>query len=331
MLIRRLCIALAVCVSGCAIAPPQPQQLDPVVLSAAGSHTFLKLSAGHTYRDALAHAGDGVGLTDLNMINGPRVDGAQVVAVPQATQNPSGFFPDGFRLIPILCYHQFTQADEVSQRLEVTAAAFRAQLQYLKDNKFQVLSLAQVEHILEQRQPLPERAVALTIDDGYRSVYDVALPIIQEFGFPFTLYVYTDFVGGGAALTWAQIKELQASGLVDVQSHGKSHTSLSRLEQDSSVSAYHERVRAELVESQRVLERRLGHRAWQISYPYGNTSDALPELMTKAGYRLGLTVTRGDNTAYADPHFLHRTMIYGDHSLEDFIKLTRTFRGQQLR
>ncbi len=55
----------------------------------------------------------------------------------------------------------------------------------------------------------------ITIDDGYRSSYEIAYPILKKFGFPATVFLYTDFVGASDAMTWAQMKEMTASGLVD--------------------------------------------------------------------------------------------------------------------
>ena len=317
--------------AGCVSTPSQHSRTSPALLSEAGELQVLRLDPSHTYEDAIKKANPYSTVEEIEQINGPRQKGTQLVAVPAVPLNPTGFRTNGFRTIGILCYHQFTNANAVSQRLEVTAKAFRAQMQYLRDNNFNVLSMKQVEEILQGKRQLPDNAIVLTIDDGYASVYDVALPIIKEFGFPFTLYVYTDFVGGGAALSWAEVKELQATGLVDIQSHSKSHSSLSRLEQDTSEQAYHERVLNELEHSKRVLERRVGNDTWQISFPYGNTSEDVPALMRNSGYRLGFTVTRGDNTVYTDPAFLYRTMIYGDHTLEDFKKFTRTFKQKSLR
>ncbi|MEM7100941.1 MAG: polysaccharide deacetylase family protein [Pseudomonadota bacterium] len=326
---RLLLAALGLGLAGCTSAPTDPGNSRPQVIADRDGLVLMRLASGHTYADAIRASNGYASREEVERLNGARQAGTQIVAVPKLALNPTGFQQNGYRTIGILCYHQFTQADAVSQRLEVTAKAFRTQLQYLRDNQFNVLSMTQVEEILQGKRELPPKAIVLTIDDGYASVYDVALPIVREFGFPVTLYVYTDFVGGGAALSWSQIKELQATGLFDIQSHSKSHSSLSRLEQDKSEVDYHQRVLDELVQSKRALERRLGNDTWQISYPYGNTSDALPQLMQETGYRLGFTVTRGDNTVYTDPAFLYRTMIYGDHNLEDFKQITRTFRQKK--
>ena len=272
-----------------------------------------------------------VTLSDLELINGPRTVGQTLVAVPNKPLNPAGFYAEGYRTIPILCYHQFTNEKQARQRLEVTAGQFREQLEYLRDHNYSVLTMAQLEKVYRGEMSMPDKAVVLTIDDGYRSVYDIAYPILKEFQMPATLYVYTDFVGGGAAVSWSQLRELSQAEYMDVQSHGKSHFSLSRLEEDVSEAAYETRVLSELETFKKILERRLSENVWQISYPYGNASAALPPLLKKANYRLGFTVTRGDNTGAADPNFLYRTMIYSDHNLEDFANFVDGFKETVLR
>ena len=293
---------------------------------------LYEVQAPHTYQDVANLANnDYVSVEQIVSVNGPRNGAGQIVAVPKQAVNASSFYVDGFRTVPVLCYHQFASGPQTSQQLEVSRQSFRAQLEYLRDKKFNVLSMPQLLEVLEGNRPIPPRAVVITIDDGYRSVYDVAWPILQEFQFPVTLYIYTDFVGGGRALTWAQLRQMQKSGYVDVQSHGKSHTSLSRIEQDDSEAAYTSRVRSELIQSRRILNERLGEKVWNISYPYGNSSDVVTNLLGESGYKLGFTVTRGENSVYVDKGLLHRTMIYNNHSLSDFKKIVDGFKDKNLR
>ena len=68
--------------------------------------------------------------------------------------------------------------------------------------------------------------MVITIDDGYRSTYEVAFPVLKRHSFPATVFLYSDFVGAGDALTWAQMKEMTQSGLIDIQPHSKSHANL---------------------------------------------------------------------------------------------------------
>ena len=96
--------------------------------------------------------------------------------------------------------------------------------------------------------------------------------------------------------------------------------------EDASDASYRQRLTAELGESNRIFERRLGNPVRYLSYPYGDSSDSAAEVAEQEGIQLAATVTRGDNTVFSDPYFLHRTMIYNSHSMSDFRKLLRAFR-----
>lgn len=249
-----------------------------------------------------------------------------VLAVPLRPVNPTSVYPDGYRTLPILCYHQFTHDDRASHQLELAARDFERQLQYLAENGYQTLAMADIEAILARGEPIPDKAVALTIDDGYRSVYDVAWPLLQRYEARATLFIYPDFIGGGKALSWAQLREMTASGLIEVQSHGASHASLAPLPGDSSEEVYRARLRAELRGPKPLFQRHLATAPAYLSYPYGNSSETAAEELARAGYRLAATVTRGDNTVFNDPFLLHRTMIYDDHSLQDFRQFVTGFK-----
>ncbi len=314
--------------SGCVSQPRTVAELPLYdVLREDPEFAVLRVRAARDYKTlARAYLGDADKSWQIKEINPPGgLQSGTVVAVPRKPVNRSSVFSDGYRTIPIICYHQFSDGP-AQQRLELSAADLRRQFEYLRDNSFNVLTLDEVVDILEDREPIPPDAVVLTIDDGYRSVYDVAWPIIREFGFPVVLYVYTDFVGGGAALTWAQIREMRASGLVDIQSHGKSHTNLVQLPEDQDESAARRRILDEVRVSTSILEQRLGVTPTYLSYPYGNSSDVAVEVLRSLDISLGATVTRGPNGVFADRYLLHRTMIYDNHSLDDFARFVNNYR-----
>ena len=171
----------------------------------------------------------------------------------------------------------------------------------------------------------------LTIDDGYRSVYDVAWPILKKHNVKATLFNYTDFIGAPAALTWEQVKEMSASGLIEIESHAKSHSSLSQQPSDTSEAAYLARLRKEIAGSNTVFQRHLGRAPSFLSYPYGNSSKQASNVARQEGMALAATVTRGRNAVFADPYLLHRTMVYDRHDMADFEGMLQTFTAKRLK
>lgn len=320
-------LLLTLLLAACAGRPAGNNRLQMDTIARSDHFTLVRLRPGQSFEDVaqtvLGRREAAWQLREVNVGNGATA--GQIVAVPLRPVNASSVYSDGYRTLPILCYHRFTAASRSRERLELTAGAFERQLRYLREQNYHILSLAEVATILHNGGPIPPRSVALTIDDGYRSVYEVAWPLLRKYRAPATLFIYKDFVGGGSALSWGQLREFQASELIEIGSHGASHSSLKRLPEDPSERAWRARVKEELTTSADTLQKRLGPRPRYLSYPYGDSALELVEWVGDAGYELAATVTRGDNPTYAHPLLLHRTMIYADHDMDDFIRFVQGF------
>ena len=239
----------------------------------------------------------------------------QTVAIPLKNRNPFDIQPSGMPAITILCYHRFGPRPS---NLTVTPAAFEAQMAYLAANGYTVVALDRLPAILEGREPMPRKAVAITIDDGYRSTYEVAYPILRKHKFPATVFLYTDFVGAGDALTWAQMREMTASGLVDLQPHSKTHANLTVRQNGEPDNRYRERVRREVEGPVDVIRSQLGVPAVSYAFPYGDVNDIVVGELRNKGVKLGVTVTPGGNAFFSPPYMLRRTMIFGGDDMDAF-------------
>jgi peptidoglycan/xylan/chitin deacetylase (PgdA/CDA1 family) len=184
---------------------------------------------------------------------------------------------------------------------------------------------------LAGRRGLPERAVVITVDDGHASMYEHAYPLLKKYGFPATFFLYSDFIGSGDALRWAQIREMAASGLIDFQAHSKTHANLMERLPGESEQRYRERLDSEIRVPQEVLQRNLSTTVTHYAYPYGDANETVLARLGAADYRLGVTVNPGGNPFFAQPLMLRRTMVFGDHDLEAFKALLQVFRPTDLR
>ena len=247
------------------------------------------------------------------------------VAVPKRVINRSGVFVDGYQRIPVLCYHQFTEESESKNKMVVTRAEFESQMDYLAANDYQVLALSDLGSFLNGKKELPIRSVVITIDDGYKSYLEVAYPILKKYDFPSTMFVYPDFIGAGPALKWRDVKFLSKAPLVDIQSHSKSHDSLSPLPLGESDKDYLSRLKIEVEGAEKILSRRPQQRISHFAYPYGNSSLEIVDLLEQNDYELAVTVHKGSNPAFSAPFLLHRTMIYGGDSLNTFKRSLNVF------
>ncbi len=178
--------------------------------------------------------------------------------------------------------------------------------------------MKRLARFLEGKEPLPAKTVAITIDDGYRSTYEIAYPILRKFGFPATVFLYTDFVGASDAMTWAQMKEMMASGLIDIQPHSKSHANLTLRLPGETDAKYKERIKREVDVPVAVLRERLGEGSFTYAYPYGDVNEWVVDLLTRQNVSQGVTVTPGGNGFFAYPYMLRRSMVFGNDDLDAF-------------
>jgi peptidoglycan/xylan/chitin deacetylase (PgdA/CDA1 family) len=262
-------------------------------------------------------------VADANAGLAPELDVPLIV--PLKPLNPTGVLSDRYQTVPILCYHRFGPGNS---KMVISPANFAAQLEWLARNDYKVIRLGDLAGFLSGERPLPRRAVVITIDDGYESVHRHAFPLLRKYGFPATLFVYTDFVGAGDALSWAQLQEMQSSGLVDLQSHSKSHRNLIDRGPGESDERYKQNIEAEMRVPRDLIERRVsGAQVRHLAFPFGDANELVLESAARHGFQLAGTVIPGGNGFFAQPLMLRRTMIFGDLSLDGFRSKLQTSRG----
>jgi peptidoglycan/xylan/chitin deacetylase (PgdA/CDA1 family) len=221
----------------------------------------------------------------------------------ESKMSPIRTLSSGRELI-ILSFHNIGEPSAslwgITSWFYIPEATFAGYLSYLHEEGWQVIGLEAFLRGLTAPNSLPERAVLLTFDDGYRSMLSVALPWLLRFGYPAVLFVPSDFVGGSNTFDadiepeeeicdWDDLRELERQG-VSVQSHGASHRAFSYLplaEQEE-----------ELRRSKAALEAGLGKTVEVFSYPYGDGGEYPQELsgmMQLIGYQAGCLYRGGLN------------------------------------
>jgi hypothetical protein len=208
---------------------------------------------------------------------GMSVNSVSQIAIPLKNMNRSGVYTNGYQKVPVLCYHQFTAIEKAKSKMLVSAAEFEAQMKFLHENDYQVIPLEDLAPFLKGLKELPLKSVVITIDDGYKSYLDVAYPILKKYNFHSTMFVYPEFVGAGPALKWRDVKTLNDDPLVSIQSHSKTHDSLSERPSGETDADYQQRIKLEVEGSQKILSRRTGNTINHFAYPYGNSSAKLDE------------------------------------------------------
>ncbi len=204
----------------------------------------------------------------------------------------------------ILMYHHF--GDDTPPSTSVTLAQFDAHLAYLADNGYRVWPLAKLVAYLRDRKPLPDKVVAITVDDAYISVYQEAWPRLRDRGWPFTVFVATDPVDQGlrAMMNWEQMREM-ATGGASFANHSRAHDHLVRRKPGEDEAHWRARVRDDLLHAQERLQAELGRAPLLFAYPYGEYDSALRALVGELGYS-AFGQQSGPVSRYADPLALPR-------------------------
>lgn len=208
--------------------------------------------------------------------------------------------------VPVLNYHQINDTEHNS--LTVNTKQFEAQMKYLAESGYTPITPAEMLDAWEGKGTLPEKPVIITFDDGYLDNYNHAYPILQKYGLKATIFLISDYVSTYPNyLTWADVLEMQESGLIDFESHTLSHEELTKAPST-------EEAKKQLTESKKALEWHLGRPVTFIAYPCGEYDETLEDLTKDAGYRAAFTVNYGLAEPGEDPFILDRVPIFGSNS-----------------
>ena len=212
--------------------------------------------------------------------------------------------------VPILCYHRI--GPTVADSMTVTTPVFEAQLQYLHDHGFTVIPLRSlIDYRLGKAPAPPPRSVVITFDDGHRSVYETALPLIRKYRMPVTLFIYPSAISNSHApyaMSWEQLGELVDTGLFDVQSHTYWHPNFKKEKQRLAPAEYEKLVATQLQKSRATLEKRFPGKVDLLAWPFGIYDDELLERARQAGYVAAFSIdgrpSRDPDQMLALPRYL---------------------------
>jgi peptidoglycan/xylan/chitin deacetylase (PgdA/CDA1 family) len=230
------------------------------------------------------------------------------VATPVAAASPKVTKPvvDQTAQVIIFCYHRLV--DKVRYPgTEITPAAFEAQMKELKDRGITVIPMQDLLAWKRGEKNIPPRCAVITFDDGWKSQYEVAWPIMKKYGYPFTMFIYTEGVrggslGGGEAITWEQLADMRDNG-VDIQAHSATHQDLreghtimlastggKKTKTKLTGPQYEQWMQNEVVGSKQLLEQRLGIKVNCFAVPFGNYNEHVKEVARNSGYEAMFTV-----------------------------------------
>ena len=222
----------------------------------------------------------------------------------------------------ILMYHQVdTPRSEGEQRFCTPPEAFRRQMAWLRNAGYRGVGIEEIIAHVSGAAPLSGKAVHVSFDDGFIGVLEHALPALQDYAMPATLFALSGRTGDTNDWMWqrgfprrallsAQQLRLLADEGVTIGSHTRTHVRLPEIPP--------ERAKAEITTSKSELEDMLGHEVSHFAYPFGLFDAAIREMVIGAGYRSACSTRSGFSRPGEDPFLLRRIDVFGTDQLWQF-------------
>lgn len=183
----------------------------------------------------------------------------------------------------VLLYHHVSDAAPAST--SVSPETFDAHLAHLQRHGYTVWPLSRILRHVTDGKPLPENTVALTFDDAYRSVFEEVLPRMKARGWPFTIFVSTEYLDRPSShyMSWEQLREALKHG-AEVGNHSRSHAHLVRRLDGESEAQWRQRVKREITDAQQRLKAETGQNPRLFAYPYGEYERQVRDVVEELGF-----------------------------------------------
>ncbi|MFK7851977.1 MAG: polysaccharide deacetylase family protein [Akkermansiaceae bacterium] len=259
-------------------------------------------------------------------VEGPLVDPEETLpeaVSPQEVERLS--IPDDGVRVSVLGYHDFSETERETA-MRIRTSKFKEQMEQLRELGIEVISMEDFVAWKKGEKEIPKRSVVITIDDGWKSVYTDAFPILKALGYPFTIYLYKNYVdGGGKALTTPMIKEMLANGAT-IGSHSSTHPFPQEVKKarKAGETVYDKLLDIEMRDSKKFLEKKFGGSVKTYAYPGGYFTEEMLGKADEVGYTHLFTVQPGKVKREVANNILPRYIILGNY--DKIFQFATTFR-----
>lgn len=192
-----------------------------------------------------------------------------------------------YNRVPILCFHNLNGTG----RYSISSATFRHFMRRLREEKVSVIALADLTEKAKRNQLLGRPSIVITVDDDYEGAVRVAAPILREYEYPATFFVYTAGIQDDpqSGMSWEDLRRLLKEGF-DIQNHSHTHTAFHVPKPGERDWEYARRLDTEIDLSRSILEEQLmGHKITQFAYPMGYHTPGLRDRVFQSRYDLVVT------------------------------------------
>jgi len=229
----------------------------------------------------------------------------------------------------ILVYHDVTSGKRKSQiqNDSVILENFERQMKYLRENSFSPMPLQKLIWLIKSKKKIPKKSIIITFDDGYKSTYTNAYPVLQKYNIPATVFVAAGFIGQKKPFPWLEaennnsglhesmpmneeeIIELYEGG-IEIGSHTMYHNFLPKMNS--------QKIEEDILNSQYKLRNILGRTPLSLALPYSFPikhrkwpafKHVLTKTLVRGNFNACCTMNRGHITSNSNPLFLRRISV----------------------
>lgn len=219
--------------------------------------------------------------------------------------------------VAVLMYHRIGNAHNAwEHKYCVSPERFAAHMRLLAHRGMRAVPIDDFVAWIAGEKDLPDGSFLLTFDDGFYGVYEYAMPVLREFGWPATVFLVSSLIGKKdiwcekenpseqtyPLLEQEHINEMCKQGF-SFHSHSRTHADLTKISDEA--------LRNEIAGARTDLENALGSAVSYLAYPYGRYNERVLELTRQAGYRAAFSVQPGFNRPGLDPYKIRRLDIFG--------------------
>lgn len=232
--------------------------------------------------------------------------------------------------IPVLLYHHFMEDDVPEERYSttITGAQFENQIKTLTENGYNSISLEELKAYIEDGIALPKNPYIISMDDGYDSNYNIMYPILKKYNAKAVIFVIGNMIREEPGkhwnknslvwMTWDMLKEMEDSGLVEIQNHGYIHKPADKL--------MDEEFRESVINGEELLNEKLGERKVKtFAYPHGKATTYTKQILKENGYIAHFMVNPGTIKKTSKMDSLPRIIVSYGKTGEDVIKLIKKY------
>ncbi len=194
--------------------------------------------------------------------------------------------------VVVFVYHRFGNSTYPSTNISLEN--FELHLSYLKSNGFEVLTFGEaVDYINNPELSYKEKVACLTVDDGYKSFYENGLPLLMKYGFPATVFINSESVGGGTYMNWEELANIHDKG-IEIGNHSHSHAYFLNIPENKRIDQF----KQDVMKCQNEIEKHLGFTPDIFAYPYGEFDPEMKSALKSMGFKAAAAQNSGVMHAY---------------------------------